>query len=158
MSSFLQSVVGPGAEGVWALQKGRTGGDAKGALESRAATLEHGDETLLCAGCGHPITHASEQIEMSGRHAHTCVNPAGFVFRIGCFAKAPGCVGVGGWSASYSWFAGYAWQVACCARCSMHLGWAFEPEPGSTAQGTFHGLCLDRLRPAAPPARPAPQA
>jgi len=105
-------------------------------------------------GCGHPITELAHRIEMAGRHAHTCVNPAGFVFHIGCFAAAPGCVAVGSWSSEYAWFAGYAWQVACCGRCSMHLGWAFAPERSPQSERTFHGLIVDRLRtPSSPPAR-----
>jgi hypothetical protein len=110
------------------------------------------DRALVCAACGHPITDEAARIEMAGRHAHTCVNPAGYVYRIGCFQHAPGSVGAGGWSGDYSWFVGYLWQVVCCGACSMHLGWAFEPETRSAAAADrFWGLILDRLADAGTP-------
>jgi len=110
------------------------------------------DRAVVCGACGRPITDEAARIEMAGRHAHTCVNPAGYVYRIGCFRHAPGCVGAGGWSGDYSWFGGYQWQVACCGACSIHLGWAFEPEARDSAPAErFYGLILDRLAEASSP-------
>jgi hypothetical protein len=105
----------------------------------------------VCAACAHPVTTESARIERAGRHVHTCVNPARYVYRIGCFRRAPGCVGVGRWSGEHSWFVGYQWQVACCGACSMHLGWAFEPEAAGSAAEPFWGLIVDRLREQADP-------
>jgi hypothetical protein len=99
------------------------------------------DEALVCASCGHPITRESERIEVDGSHESVRVNLAGMLFRIGCFARAPGCRAVGESSTHWTWFPGYAWQVVVCARCADHLGWAFRSEGGR-----FWGLVLDRLR------------
>lgn len=73
------------------------------------------------------------------------MNPAGIVYRIGCFREAPGCAEVGGESAYWSWFPGYTWQIVVCAACTEHLGWRFRAD-----DSTFWGLILARL--AEPPA------
>jgi hypothetical protein len=78
------------------------------------------------------------------RGAHRKTNPAGYTFDIGCFRRAPGASAWGEASAEHPWFAGHTWQIALCAGCGAHLGWAFQAE-GSR----FHGLILDRLRPEA---------
>lgn len=100
-----------------------------------------GQEGILrCASCGHPITRRSERIEVDGAHESVRVNLAGVLFRVGCFRVAPGCRVLGERTTHWSWFAGYAWQVAVCARCGEHLGWRY-----SRAESRFHGLLLDHL-------------
>jgi hypothetical protein len=42
-------------------------------------------------------------------------------------------------TAEASWFPGFVWEVALCAACKTHLGWAFHGE------SDFLGLVLDRL-------------
>jgi hypothetical protein len=95
---------------------------------------------LLCFACGHPITSESERIAAGGAHEHTFTNPGGWVYRIGCFRRAPGCAQAGEFTGEYSWFPGQAWRYALCAGCRAHLGWAFRG-----AQPEFYGLILDRL-------------
>ncbi len=97
---------------------------------------------VICASCGHRLADAAAAIEVDGRHRHTCVNPAGIVFRIACYQSAPGCAGEGAPSDYFSWFAGYFWQVLCCGRCRSHLGWAFT---GAGERGDFAGLIVDRI-------------
>jgi len=98
------------------------------------------DPTLRCASCGHAITSKSAAFEVDGAHEHVRSNPAGFTFRIGCFREAPGCAGEGVPSEDWSWFPGYAWQIALCRRCGSHLGWVFRLDPAS-----FYGLIKGRL-------------
>lgn len=100
---------------------------------------------LLCAACRHQVTSDRERIEMLDRHEHTCTNPHGIAYRIGCFRQAPGCTGAGPLDSAFSWFPGYTWQIALCQRCRAHLGWIFR-----AGTDCFHGLILDRLV-AAPP-------
>lgn len=97
---------------------------------------------LLCHRCANPITHPAARISVSGSHQHRFTNPNGQTFAIGCFAKAPGCSLEGRAWSEHSWFPGYRWRVALCARCSNHLGWRFQ------ADDRFFGLILDQLRPA----------
>ncbi len=99
------------------------------------------DESLYCAACGHRISERAFRIEMSGAHEHLFVNPAGFQYRIGCFAAAPGCMHGGPTESAFSWFPGWAWQVAACAQCRAHLGWIYR-----LGDQRFHGLILDNLR------------
>lgn len=94
---------------------------------------------LACRACGHTITTSAERTERDGAHAHVFFNPAGILFRIGCFVEAPGCRGIGPFETDFTWFAAHAWQVVVCRGCGAHLGWFFA---GATR---FFGLVLDRL-------------
>jgi hypothetical protein len=107
-------------------------------VNDRVAPDEH---ALLCAACGHIISSDDHRVEMSGSHEHTFVNPGGFVYRIGCFNAAPGCVHIGSTESAFSWFPGWTWQVAVCAHCRAHLGWIYR-----NAGEQFHGLILAALR------------
>ena len=98
------------------------------------------EKRLFCAMCGHPITHQDERIPVGGSQEHTCTNPAGYTFRIGCFHDAGGCIAVGEGITEHTWFTGYSWQLARCASCERHLGWRFQA-PGDY----FHGFIVDRL-------------
>ena len=96
---------------------------------------------LRCLACDHRITDDAYRIEMAGSHEHTFVNPGGFAFHIGCFVAAPGCVHLGSTETAFSWFPGWTWQLAACARCRAHLGWIYR-----NAGEQFHGLVLAALR------------
>jgi hypothetical protein len=99
-----------------------------------------GGQPLLCLACGHPITSLRERIAAEGAHQHTFTNPGGYVFRIGCFGRAPGCLQAGQPTLEHTWFPGYAWLYALCGGCRTHLGWVFR-----SGQSAFFGLILDRL-------------
>ena len=105
-----------------------------------AGVLGEPEERLLCLACGHPITSLRERISAGGAHQHTFANPAGFVFRIGCFGRAPGCAQAGTPTLEHTWFPGRAWRYALCGGCRTHLGWAFQD-----GRSGFFGLILDRL-------------
>ena len=113
--------------------------ETKRAEASAATTGE--DVALRCAACGHRITDRAYRSELLGAHEHTFVNPAGVVHTIGCFVAAPGCAYRGPTETAFSWFPGYAWQVAVCGRCSAHVGWIYRLAPEQ-----FHGLILAALR------------
>lgn len=107
--------------------------------ETEGQRQRHAPRGLLCQRCRTAISNDSARIEVNDSHAHTCVNPHGSVYRIGCFSSAPGCSMQGLPSTAYSWFPGYLWQVAVCHSCEQHLGWRFR------GAGLFFGLILDRL-------------
>lgn len=98
------------------------------------------EQRLFCARCGHTITRQDQRIAVNGTHAHDFTNPHGLTFHIGCFRDAPGCIPFGAATTEFTWFPGYAWQIADCASCGVHLGWLFT----SSADG-FYGLILNRL-------------
>ena len=99
------------------------------------------DEALRCAVCEHRITERAYRIEMADAHEHVFVNPSGFQYRIGCYAAAPGCIHLGPTESAFSWFPGWSWQVAACARCRTHVGWVYR-----LAGQQFHGLIVNALR------------
>ena len=68
------------------------------------------------------------------------MNPAGIEYVIAGFRDAPGCALAGEASSYWSWFPSFAWQVAICGACGVHLGWSFASEAER-----FYGLILDRL-------------
>lgn len=109
-------------------------------VPGRAGILGEAAGRLLCLACGHPITSLRERITAGGAHQHTFTNPAGYVFRIGCFGRAPGCVQTGPPTLEHTWFPGRAWRYALCGGCRTHLGWAFHD-----GDSGFFGLILDRL-------------
>ena len=94
---------------------------------------------LRCISCHAVITTPQDAIEIAGQHRHTCTNPHGFTFTIGCFAQASGILADPTSSTEHSWFPGYAWQIALCSNCTLHLGWRFSGE------SSFYGLVLNRL-------------
>jgi hypothetical protein len=101
---------------------------------------------LVCKPCSAFIAELRSRIEVNGAHAHSFINPAGLIFRVGCHASAPGVLGIGEKSEHWSWFPGFCWQAAVCRACAQHLGWCFE---GPHAR--FVALILDRVVERDPP-------
>jgi hypothetical protein len=104
-----------------------------------AAVAPDDPEAIVCRSCRMLITRAAERIMVQGAHEHTCANPAGLLYRIGCF-RAAECSYAGEPTQEWTWFRGFAWQVAICRHCCRQVGWRF-----SAAGREFHGLILDRL-------------
>jgi hypothetical protein len=115
--------------------------DRRSSAKPAADRVAPGAQSLVCAACGHRITDDDHRIDVNGTHEHVFVNPAGFQFQIGCFDAAPGCAHHGATETAFSWFPGWTWQVAACARCRAHLGWIYR-----NAGQQFHGLILNSLR------------
>jgi hypothetical protein len=96
---------------------------------------------IVCAACGATVTDSRSAIGVDGAHEHTFVNPAGIIYRVRCFATAPGCRESGEPTQQWSWFPAYAWRYGFCASCDAHLGWAYRSARGDG----FYGLVADRL-------------
>ena len=109
-------------------------------LQTVTANKAKQEKAIICAACNAIITAPEEGISLSGSHDYWFTNPAGFRFHVGCFARAPGCCGLGESTHENSWFTGYAWVVAVCSKCGLHLGWKF-----SGRSDRFYGLILNRL-------------
>lgn len=95
---------------------------------------------LYCIACRQLITHIDERISKNGAPEHTVRNPYGIEFHVGCFKSAYGCRAPGAPTRAHTWFPGYAWRLALCVRCGLHLGWLYQGDIDS-----FHGLILNRL-------------
>lgn len=119
-----------------------------GASEGRPITVtkekdegeQEQERALRCKLCGVTITTSKQKIARDGKHLHTFFNPAGIVYELGCFLKAPGCLVQGPESLEFPWFAGHSWQVSYCSMCREHLGWYFQASSNS-----FFGLIVNRL-------------
>lgn len=48
-------------------------------------------------------------------------------------------------STDFSWFPGYAWQIAICKVCSSHIGWKFIALTKNLRPKTFFGLSCKSL-------------
>ncbi|MBI2239790.1 MAG: hypothetical protein HYU59_03180 [Magnetospirillum gryphiswaldense] len=112
---------------------------ASSATDSRTTLAP---QVYRCRQCGQHIARHDALLPMGGDHEHVVFNPAGMIFRVWCFADAQGLRLVGAPSAEFTWFKGYAWQIALCAQCGTHLGWRFD---GDTLPPRFYGLVRDRL-------------
>ena len=97
-------------------------------------------EFLRCADCQYPITRKTDRIEINEKHQHVFANPHGYIYQIGCFIQAPGCVIIGEETSHFSWFPGYTWRIALCGQCLTLLGWTFR-----STESLFFGLILDKL-------------
>jgi hypothetical protein len=100
---------------------------------------------LRCRSCGTPITHPDALFAM--RHASAVQvfpNPAGIVYEVLTARYAAGLILSGPPTTEFTWFAGYAWQVASCARCGVHLGWRYTAVHGGEPP-LFYGLLRQRL-------------
>ena len=93
-----------------------------------AHTLAQGDpgDWVACAACRGFVADNRARIDVDGAHSHTFINPAGLIFRVSCFADAPGVASVGEEERYFTWFAGFAWRVALCRACGGHLGWSYR--------------------------------
>lgn len=121
----------------------RAGGRAPAGLpEDKSAADDADPEPVIrCRHCLHTIARPADEIAVQGAYRHTFANPHGYVYEIGCFRWADGCSNIGPSSTEFSWFAGFAWRIAVCRKCRLHLGWHFD----SGTQNSFHGLILERL-------------
>jgi hypothetical protein len=114
--------------------------DGKEKAKAKPDARPKKEKRLFCATCRHPVTHQDERISVQGGHEHRFTNPHGIAYHIGCFREAAGCAVAGEATTEFTWFSGYAWRIATCAHCQMHLGWCFQ-----SGADYFHGLIVDRL-------------
>jgi hypothetical protein len=114
--------------------------EKKPSLFEREKDDKTGEWRLVCASCGHLVTTVSERIDFHGRHHHD-FRYYGDIVRLGCYRKAPGCMGIDRISNGYSWFRGYSWQIQLCRNCYTQLGWNYMSQDDS-----FYGLIFKMLR------------
>lgn len=99
------------------------------------------EELLYCVSCLKLITGGDQRISIEGNHEHTFFNPAGIIFKIGCFQEAPGTLSRGIPTVEFSWFSGFFWCITLCSGCLKHIGWQFT----RNGQMCFLGLILNLL-------------
>ncbi len=110
------------------------------APDNDRTSSEEAEKAIRCRDCGRPVTSRVHETVVSGNHQHTFHNPAGVIFRIGCYTLAEGCAVEGIPTLEHTWFPGLAWSFAFCRGCRLHLGWHF-----SGSGSSFFGLILNKL-------------
>ena len=109
-------------------------------LRAKKNTTAGNKGKIRCLACGHILTNEQERQSVDGAHIHTFSNPHGIVYIIACYGDVPGCTYIGSETEHWTWFEGYVWQIALCAGCRIHIGWAFRQ-----SDDRFHGLVRNRL-------------
>lgn len=125
------------------LRQGEGGSSGAGTRRAPRAVVADSPESgsfIACALCLSRIADGKDRIVVDGAHLHTFINPEGMIFKVRCFARAEGALGVGERSDHWTWFPGFSWQVALCRACTAHLGWRFAGE-----SGTFVALIAERV-------------
>ena len=72
--------------------------------------------------------------------SHVFSNPYGRLHEIITVRRAQGLLVAGPPTEEFTWFSGYAWEVAYCVVCHAHLGWKFTSAQDSRDPPTFFGL------------------
>ncbi|TRY75187.1 hypothetical protein TCAL_01597 [Tigriopus californicus] len=100
-------------------------------------------QSLCCKFCLQEIGSRENMISMTQEGLQgTYVNPGGAVHETLTLSKVNrGAVRLeGNSSTQFSWFPGYAWTIAQCARCLSHLGWKFTSTNRKLSPRKFWGI------------------
>jgi len=75
----------------------------------------------------------------SGGPSGVYVNPHGFLHEVLTVRRARNLLVAGPPTTEFTWYPGYAWEIAFCARCRSHVGWSFTATAGGDPP-SFWGL------------------
>lgn len=104
-------------------------------------------QTLSCTNCSKIVGHQRDVFAMSVEGTQsTYVNPDGYLHETVTLHKAQGLAISGPPSTRYSWFPGYAWSVAHCKHCRIHIGWKFIATRKDLKPNKFWGLSRRSLK------------
>lgn len=96
---------------------------------------------FACATCNAVICDKSLVFSMSHSGPQSSfVNPGGFIHDTITVRKAEGLMQAYNWSDQFTWFPGYLWRMAHCARCYHHIGWCYKSMRAETKPRRFFGL------------------
>ena len=138
----MERAQGPPPGRFWLFKGDRSGDEqGEGSAELDPSSRVSRRDALRCASCGAVICERRHRVEIDGRHLHRFVNPHGLFFEISCFGEASGAVVSGQPTERHTWFPGFAWSLASCGFCRIHLGWRFD----SGSEQWFFGLIVERL-------------
>ena len=95
------------------------------------------DEAIVCRACETELSDASAVFSMSD--GRVFVNPHGIVHEVVTVRRARNVEVSGGPTTEFTWYPGYAWEIAWCAGCGAHVGWSFTAVAGGEP-ARFWGL------------------
>jgi hypothetical protein len=124
---------------IHALRDPPNGPSARPVPDADPGTIERETARILCRACGAPL---AELAAMFAPHDAPLVfaNPAGMVFELRAVRSAPGVRAFGERTTEATWFPGYAWRLALCARCMSHVGWQYLSVAAGVSPAEFYGL------------------
>uniref|UniRef100_A0A1B6E425 Protein cereblon n=2 Tax=Clastoptera arizonana TaxID=38151 RepID=A0A1B6E425_9HEMI len=103
-------------------------------------------EVLCCKHCRVQIGSHKDVFSMSVEGPQgTYVNPGGYIHETLTLYQVESVIVFGTPSTDFSWFPGYAWSLAKCERCHIHLGWKFTATSNKLMPKQFWGLCRSSL-------------
>ncbi|MEE8409255.1 MAG: cereblon family protein [Myxococcota bacterium] len=106
-----------------------------------AQTEEREEKPILCRRCGAEISDSEALFSMGGeRISRVFSNPNGMLHEIITVGRARGLRLEGPPTTDFSWFPGYAWEIAFCEACESHLGWQFTAAEAGAEPSLFFGL------------------
>uniref|UniRef100_A0A0A9YEK0 Protein cereblon n=1 Tax=Lygus hesperus TaxID=30085 RepID=A0A0A9YEK0_LYGHE len=101
-------------------------------------------QQYCCHTCDNLIGYQKDFFAMSVEGAQsTYVNPGGYVHDTITLSTATNLIIISNPSTEYSWFPGYAWEIAVCCHCQKHIGWKFTSK--KLVPKTFWGLSRQSL-------------
>jgi hypothetical protein len=118
------------------------GEPARDAAHDESVTSED-ERWLCCRNCGIWIAPVAA-ILTEGEMPLVFANPHGVVFELLLLRRAQALRLIGSATQEFTWFQGYAWRVALCEGCGIHLGWRFEAVQGASP-ALFFGLLRREL-------------
>ncbi|CAI9773126.1 unnamed protein product [Fraxinus pennsylvanica] len=109
-------------------------------LQREIGLLESLDR-IQCKTCQTLIARRSDMLVMSSEGPlGAYANEHGFVHEVTTLLKTNGLAIKGIPTKEYSWFPGYAWSIADCATCEMHMGWLFTATRKKLKPRSFWGI------------------
>ncbi|CAK1542782.1 unnamed protein product [Leptosia nina] len=106
------------------------------------------DSVLCCLSCSTEIARREDVFAMSSEGVHSnYTNLGGYMHDIVTVSRAQNIDLSGSPSADFSWFPGYAWSIASCAYCLVHVGWRFDALKRNMRPQQFFGLCRNYVLP-----------
>ncbi len=113
--------------------------------EPATADLEP-ESVVRCRCCDQHVTSRRHAFSFRANGSiQVFPNPWGQMKKIWTVRSAHDLVIVGPPTVEFTWFDGFAWAVALCARCRNHLGWRYDAVQAGRPPA-FYGLLMEALR------------
>lgn len=102
-------------------------GGARSDTDLDDATEQKLRQPIRCRKCEQELSDTDALFLIdSDRLTRVFANPHGYLHEIVTVRSARGLTVVGPATTEFTWFAGYAWEIAMCDLCGSHIGWAFN--------------------------------
>jgi len=98
-------------------------------------------EPIRCRRCSQELSTTEALFAMQGERVERVFsNPHGFLHEVLTLSHAQALRVVGPPTTEFTWFPGYAWEMAFCDNCQSHVGWHFVAVHSEATPEQFWGL------------------